>query len=1000
MHREKQIRRSTLVLAVGLAFSGSAHAATADPPVEEMVVTGSFIKRSTFDSSSPIDFVGQEDFAKSGATSVRDIAQNLTYNIGSENYPDTARSGGTTGMETINLRGLGINSTLILVNGRRQAEAPQLNNDGIAFVDTASIVPPIAIERMEVLKDGAAALYGSDAISGVVNFITRNDFEGFDISYDYQTLTEYDDDRPRDLVLQAIAGFSGDRGSIVMAGSWLDRNLVPFYERDFAVGTGISAAGSPGVFRPVRAPTESAAAFAARGAAFNATTFDPSAGSPQGADLDCENVAHASGNTPISFLRPGPTIPAAFGGEACIFDFFPAQSMMDPERRIQTWAHFDYMLIPKHNVEVYGDFQSAANFIHRGNSPSYAFVIQPTVPVINPGLRNDAFRRGLGGRELIDDAAAQALGFANAVAAAQANPLVGPMLYQGRPLVDRPEVVAQGEAAFDNRGKMNRDKTQVVVGFRGDLPFLGDTWTFDLSNTWSEHKFDGYAAWDTNENNLQLALRGLGGRDCNAATGIPGVAPCYFYNPYGSAYLTTPDNLGPNGLFNATEMWNHFFDPLIGSSTQQLRVVEAVATGDVFELPAGSIGLAVGAQYREQEFTTQGSGTGKNFDFSFVVGGENFSVGRDVWAVFTEIAVPVTDTDSAIGSLELNLAVRYEEYSGATGDTTDPKFSFLWQPHDTVAVRGSYQTSFKAPGLAQLGGSSTSLNNIQSNPLVVGSPNLFVPGIATGNPDLQPETADVWNIGGSWEPTYWGLDGLQINLDFWSFAFEDAIRKEANASVIAAYVAEVNAGIVNGPAAQKLTLNADGTIAVIRSVFINAASVDTQGVDLSIRYPLEFDSIGTFSLFINSSHITEYEFQESPTAPKRNGLGKRNFQTIGAPAPKVRANAGFDWAWGNHSANFTARYVHDYELGQPPNTLIALLQNRAPSGIIDKHVTYDMQYNYQFDEIFGATGARVTFGLINAFDNDPPEIDDGPGFDSKIHDPRGRIAYGRVTMEF
>ncbi len=851
---------------------------------------------------------------------------------------------------------------------------------------------------MEVLKDGAAALYGSDAISGVVNFITRNRFEGFELSYDYQTMTEYDYDRPRDQVLQAIAGFGNDRGHVVMAGSWLDRNRVPFHERDFATGTGISGLGSPGTFRNSRAPGETDAAFAARVAAFQATTFDPT--SVQGADRNCQNVPHASGRTPTSYLQANGVAGALPGPEACLFDFFPTQSMIDDERRLQLWAHFEYMLIPEHNVQLYGEIQTATNTIDRGNSSSYGFVVQPVVPVSNPGLRNDAFQRGLGGEELINDAAAALLGFDSAIAAAMANPLVGPMLFQGRPFTDIAERYTKGDSKFDNSGRMNRDKTHIVMGVNGDLPFIGENWTFDLSNTWSEHKFDGFAAYDTNDPNMRLALEGLGGRECNAATGIPGVAPCFFFNPYGSAYLAADDDLGPNGLSNSVEMFNDMFDPLLGMSSQELWVVEGVITGDLFELPAGAVGMALGAQYRDQTFFSETSGTGKNFDFSFVVGGEPFKVKRDVWAVFTEFLIPVTDASSAIGALELSAAVRYEDYGGGTGDTTDPKISALWQPMDSLAVRGSYQTSFKAPGLAQLGGSSTSLNNVRSDPFNPASANIFVPGIATGNPNLTPETADVWNVGFTWAPAYEMLDGLTVSVDYWSFEFEDAIRKEANSTVVADYVAEINAGIVNGPASRKITLNADGTVAVIRSQFINAASVDTQGVDVSIRYPLEFNDYGRFDLFMNSSHITKYEFQESPTAPKRDGLGKRNFQSIGAPAPKVRGNAGVDWLLGNHSANFTLRYVHDYDLGQNPNRTIALLNNRTPSDKVDSQLTVDLQYSYQVQEMFGMQGPTLTLGMINATNEDPPTIDDGPGYDTKIHDPRGRIAYGRIVVQF
>lgn len=971
------------------------------PALDEIVVTGSFIRRSTFDSSSPVDFLGQDDFQRSAAISVRDIAQNLSYNVGSENFPDTTRSGATTGTENINLRGLGLNSTLVLMNGRRQAEAPNLTNDGVAFVDTASMMPTIAIERMEVLKDGAAALYGSDAISGVVNFITRNNFEGLEISIDHQSVTNYSDSRPNDWSLQGIVGFGNERGHVVAAASYLDRSPMPMYERGNTFAGGLSALGSPGNFAPTPSGAElqdlgqGGNLFSTRAASWQATTFDPN--SIVGADLDCENVGFShSGGKPTNWLV-NPQDPDNFlpGDESCLYDFLPMQSLIDAEERQQFWAHFEYMLIPEHNVEVYGEFHSANNNVTRGNSPSYGFVNFPTVPVSNPGLRNDAFRRGLGGDELIDDAAAQAMGFANAIEAAEANPDVGPLLYIGRPFTGNPEEEYNDRGRFDIAGKVERNKSHFVGGVRGDLPFT-DTWTFDLASTWSQHKFAGFVAYDTNEPVMQNALQGFGGRDCDPTVSAPGEGNCFFFNPFGSAYLADTDDVGPNGLYNADELWQHMRDPLLTSSKQELWVFDAVMTGDALELPAGPLGLAVGFQYRDQSFESIPSGTGTNFDFSFIVGQEQFDVERDVWAVFGEALVPLSTPDSNIGALELSLALRHEDYGGGTGSTTDPKVSFLWMPTDALSVRGSFQTSFKAPGLAQLGGSDTSLNNINVNALIDGADeNLnFIPGIATGNPDLAPEEADVWNLGLSWQPMG-ALDGLEVDLDFWSFDFSNAIRKESNSAVVNAAAAGDQAAL------DKLTLNPDDTIALIRSDFINAASVKTEGIDLAVRYPIDTDGLGRFDLFWNSTHILEYKFQEGPDQPMIDGLGRRNFQTIGAPAPRWRANAGIDWFRGNHGANLTVRYTHRYRLDEGTiDPRVAILQEREVSDRVDRHITVDAQYSYQFDELFGMMGPTISVGAINVFNTSPPGIDTGPGYDSKIHDPRGRVAYASLRMAF
>jgi iron complex outermembrane receptor protein len=249
----------------------------------------------------------------------------------------------------------------------------------------------------------------------------------------------------------------------------------------------------------------------------------------------------------------------------------------------------------------------------------------------------------------------------------------------------------------------------------------------------------------------------------------------------------------------------------------------------------------------------------------------------------------------------------------------------------------------------------------------------------------------VFNVGFSYEPADGALAGLSLQADYWSFAYDDAIRKESNVSVIEAFVA-------GDPAAQqKITLDGLGNIAVIRSEFINTATVDTAGIDFGARYRLDTEPAGSFDVFYNMTYLTEYEFQETAGGPTIDGRGKRNFQTIGAPAPKWRANAGLDWFLGNHSANLTVHYTDSYEQ-TTPQALIALFNGREPSPHIDDHVTVDVQYTYTFAELFGAGETTLTIGAINLLNEDPPTLDDGPGYDSKIHDPRGQILYGRVKV--
>jgi outer membrane receptor for ferrienterochelin and colicin len=145
--------------------------------VELIMVTGSFVRRSeNFESPSPLAVIDSVSIDAIGAKNIADITQTLTINTGSENTPDAFTQNATAGTSNINLRGLGVASTLVLLNNRRQVVNAQQTNDGLNFVDTSSLVPMIAIERVEIIKDGASALYGSDAVAGVVNFITKRNY--------------------------------------------------------------------------------------------------------------------------------------------------------------------------------------------------------------------------------------------------------------------------------------------------------------------------------------------------------------------------------------------------------------------------------------------------------------------------------------------------------------------------------------------------------------------------------------------------------------------------------------------------------------------------------------------------------------------------------------------------------------------------------------------------------------------------------------------------------
>jgi len=216
--------------AIGVALTISAAVfapqityAAEDATIEEVVVTGSYLKRNAANSPSPLSVVTAADIEDIGASDVAEIIQNMPWSSGSQTRSNTFQGEGAQGRSSVNLRNLGQSSTLPLINGKRQAPS-WYNGRGNASVNVNGLVPNIAIERIEIVKDGASALYGSDAVAGVVNFITKRDFEGMDASFQFTTSDETDSGDTYNA--EFLWGGQFDRGGIVVAASVLDRSVL------------------------------------------------------------------------------------------------------------------------------------------------------------------------------------------------------------------------------------------------------------------------------------------------------------------------------------------------------------------------------------------------------------------------------------------------------------------------------------------------------------------------------------------------------------------------------------------------------------------------------------------------------------------------------------------------------------------------------------------------------------------------------------------------------
>lgn len=884
----------------------------AEEDMETMVVTGSLIARDGFDSASPLSVFSREDLAAQGQTTLSDFLVRLPSNIGSEFNADETTQGATTGTSNINLRNLGLNATLVLLNGRRQALTAVASNDGSTFVDTNSLIPRIMLERLEIVKDGGSAIYGSDAVAGTVNFITRDDFEGFEFTYRYDRIPDNDslvadvESLPdqRNHLIEGIFGTGTDNSHITVAFSYFDQSELPRFARDFSTaGSGTSGFGQPGTFIPTQG--ELAGQFVE--------------------DPDCANV-------------PG-GIPGAGIGGGCGFQFATFFQIVPRTERLQGYSTFRHEV--DRAAEFYGEFGFTRIRTERGNSPSFPVVTdQVIVPAENPG-----------------------------------NVFGVPAVWLGRPLGGLPN-----ETRNDVRGFFDSDTWRFVGGVRGEF---FDSWRYDLSYTFSENNFDLNVP-DTLSDNFFNSINGFGGFDCpGEASGVaPGTEGCLFFNPFGNAALAAPGD----PQFNSDEVIDFISGRALSFNESELQTIDAVVSGELFDLPAGAVGLAVGYQFRFESISGDVNDNNMDEEFLFLFGAQPFAGQRSTHAVFAEARVPLLANKPFAYNLELQLAGRFET-SDATEEattTTDPKFSVLWQPNQDISVRASFSQSFQVPTLFQAFGQDTTLTGL-IDPLNPGNI-VFRPVIAEGNPDLVPQEADTLNFGVTWEPSEGFLEGLRLAVDYWDVEYENIIVQQNAQTLLFTDPLGPNIirteGIDGGP----------GTVSRIEIDFVNAAFLEASGIDIEAGYSWDTD-FGFFDINTAVAYFREFELQDPDTGEIIDAAGQRNFTNFARSLPRWRINSVLTWNYDIHTFNAVLRWTDGYE------------DENQPVGSeffeIDDHFTVDFAYTVQlpsFTDRFDSP--LIKLGVINATDNAPPFVFSDIGFDGVVHDPRGRIVYAEITQRF
>ena len=364
------------VLTANLLLANTALAQDDNSNLEEVVITGSYIKGSGTDEASPVEVLDSDYIQKQGALTIGELTQKLSVSTGAENNPDSFTSGSTQGTSNVNLRGLGLTSTLVLVNGKRQTIAAGVANDGSVFVDTASI-PMAALERVEILKEGATATYGSDAVAGVVNFILRDDFEGIEISAGHQS-TEKSSQTTSDV--SVLAGFAmGEKTNVIVAGSFLQQDPLSSADRPY---TTINAASTLGrSFLNLGGLAPGLPVFIDGTGAY-AGTYGPGETIP---DANCE----ANGG-----ILSGGFVPS-LGGQKCGFLYGPRFNLVNEEERTNVYTAITHEM--DNGVTVRGELGFAKNeVLDNPQSPSYPALNFPTIAPGQAGSPFNGFVRWYG----------------------------------------------------------------------------------------------------------------------------------------------------------------------------------------------------------------------------------------------------------------------------------------------------------------------------------------------------------------------------------------------------------------------------------------------------------------------------------------------------------------------------------------------------------------------------------------------------------------------------
>ena len=878
-----------------------------DDDVEEITVTGSRVKRTIFSAAAPVEVMDREEIEKTGAQNVEDLIQHMTVASGS----GYRGGGGGPGTAQINLRGLGAGATLVLLNGRRIVSSAA--GITVPFVDISTI-PLAVVERVEILKGGASAIYGSDAIAGVVNIITRKDWAGVMMQVDGRGTTASFDQREA----TASIALGASAGDLRMVGglSYFRSNQLLAPKRDFTLDEG--PAGGQGGNRSL----------AGQPGTFIAGGLMP--------DPECAAAA------PGSRLDDSPL------GQFCTFSFNDFRALTDNAERVAIYMHGEYDLT--NHTKLFIEANVSKSRTDAMSSPSFPFTTRPTVP-----------------EDHID------------------NPFGMPAPFIGRPL---------GASAGGVINSSDDDTLRTALGLQGDFEgaapnTIFESWEWELFTSFGVSRYQRFLP-DTIFSDFLESI--------NACSDSSDLSNCY--NPFFSSETGT-------GTPNSESVLRGFTGALMTTVDQHLQTYNAGLSGGLFELPGGDLGFAVGAEYREEQRSSQIDHDTNEFDLSFYFGDDDAIATREVLAGYLELVWPIAT------GFELQTAARMENYSDA-GSTFNPSAGLVLLPGEmagaesqaarSLSLRANVSRAFRAPGLYQsFNGSTTVPASLDEG----GPAAVFRPIRREGSPNLEPEKALAMSAGVTWAPAY----ELSLAADYWRYQYEDFITPENAQKILSDELAQI--AIDPTFSDPRVERDEQGGLQRIVVPHVNIpGDIVTHGVDATVTGRYNGESAGVFTLGVETTYVLSYDIPRAQIAEitlmdgTLAGLpfcdtescdvsGNLNEANIAAPSPALRLNVPISWGLEGHLVGAVLHFMSGLEDWSPSRFDEMTLTPRT----IDSFMTVDAQYAYTMDEVVGRS-TQLRIGVLNLLDQEPPFADVIDSFIAALHDPRGRMVYASIAQEF